>query len=64
MGEIINETIDPLSRTAAEISQLTQVQGNSDDLIAEASSTPTPTAVTATTEAFLVTHWLVGQGEG
>jgi hypothetical protein len=60
MGEIINETIDPLS----EISQLTQVQGHSDDLRAGASPTPAPTADTATTEAFLVAHWLVGQGEG
>jgi hypothetical protein len=62
MDSIIDESLDPISRTPTGIDQMTQVQSLSDDLMPDDSS-EIPTN-TATIGAFLVANWLVGQGEG
>jgi hypothetical protein len=63
MDSIIDESLDPFSRTPTAVDLITEMNALSDDLMPEVTS-KIPTANAAASGVFLVENWLVGQGEG
>jgi hypothetical protein len=59
MDDILDEASDPAPRILTGIGRRGKVQPPSDGLAPDVSIEPIPTSA-----AFLVAHWLVGQGEG
>jgi hypothetical protein len=62
MSDIIDESIDRTSRT--EIDNIAEVQPLPQDPMTDVSSKTIPATGAATSAAFLVANWLVGEGEG
>jgi hypothetical protein len=61
--DIVDELSDPVSRTLTAIDQMMEAEPRSHEVISD-DSPNIPTSSTATSGAFLVTNWLVAEGEG